>query len=445
MKSETIVALSTPVGMGAISIVRLSGDDSLFIAKKLFVPYKKTEKFEDRKLNLGRFCYKDISDECLMVVFYNPHSYTGEDLVEFQIHGSVALAKKVVDAIIENGARMASEGEFTKRAFVNGKISLDKAEAVIDVINSQSESEIKVATSVMKGKLFQIVKNLQNQMTLILASLEVALDYPEHDIEYTETQKAKTHLENIKEKLENLLNNADQNFFIKNGVNVAIIGRVNSGKSSVLNAILGDERAIVTNIEGTTRDSIKETIVYNGLKMNFIDTAGLRKSDDVVENIGIEKSYKYIDEADIVLFVYDTSREFNEEEKQTLEKISKKPHIIVGNKSDLNPYSNDIRPDVLISAKDETNIEKLKQKVYDMSSLGKINFNEVCLTNARHITSVKLAIDYLTQAIKCCENQTVDIIVMEIKKSWMELGKITGETENESVIDAIFSKFCLGK
>ena len=332
MKNDIIVAVSTPIGMGAISIVRMSGDGCLLIAKKIFSSqHLNFDKIEPRKLYLGTFSYGEINDECLLVYFKNPLSYTGEDLVEFQIHGSTSLVDKVISACLENGARMASEGEFTKRAFVNGKISLEKAEGVIDTINAESENELKAAKSLMQGKLFSQIREMQNDLTSLLARLEVALDYPEHDIEYTETQNAKKELENIKTKLEKILENSDQNSFIKNGVNVAIVGRVNSGKSSLLNALLGENRAIVTNIEGTTRDIVRETINYKGLKINFIDTAGIRKSEDAVENIGIEKSFEQINSADVVLFVYDSSRKLNNEERETLKKIENKNNLrIVG-------------------------------------------------------------------------------------------------------------------
>lgn len=446
MKNDIIVAVSTPIGMGAISIVRMSGDGCLLIAKKIFSSqHLNFDKIEPRKLYLGTFSYGEINDECLLVYFKNPFSYTGEDLVEFQIHGSTSLVDKVISACLENGARMASEGEFTKRAFVNGKISLEKAEGVIDTINAESENELKAAKSLMQGKLFSQIREMQNDLTSLLARLEVALDYPEHDIEYTETQNAKKELENIKTKLEKILENSDQNSFIKNGVNVAIVGRVNSGKSSLLNALLGENRAIVTNIEGTTRDIVRETINYKGLKINFIDTAGIRKSEDAVENIGIEKSFEQINSADVVLFVYDSSRKLNNEERETLKKIENKNHIIIANKSDLNRVENDISPDIEISALKEKNIDEVKQRIYNLSKCGKINFNEICLTNARHIEAIKQSINYISKAISCCDTETVDIVILEIKKAWESLGKITGETENESIIDAIFSKFCLGK
>lgn len=446
MKNDIIVAVSTPIGMGAISIVRMSGDGCLLIAKKIFSSqHLNFDKIEPRKLYLGTFSYGEINDECLLVYFKNPFSYTGEDLVEFQIHGSTSLVDKVISACLKNGARMASEGEFTKRAFVNGKISLEKAEGVIDTINAESENELKAAKSLMQGKLFSQIREMQNDLTSLLARLEVALDYPEHDIEYTETQNAKKELENIKTKLEKILENSDQNSFIKNGVNVAIVGRVNSGKSSLLNALLGENRAIVTNIEGTTRDIVRETINYKGLKINFIDTAGIRKSEDAVENIGIEKSFEQINSADVVLFVYDSSRKLNNEERETLEKLKDKNHIIIANKSDLNRVGNDISPDIEISALKEQNIDEVKQRIYNLSKCGKINFNEICLTNARHIEAIKQSINYISKAISCCDTETVDIVILEIKKAWESLGKITGETENESIIDAIFSKFCLGK
>lgn len=446
MKNDIIVAVSTPIGMGAISIVRMSGDDCLFVAKKIFSSkHLDFNKIAPRKLYLGTFSYGDIKDECLMVYFKNPFSYTGEDLVEFQIHGSTSLVDKVVCACLENGARMASEGEFTKRAFVNGKISLEKAEGVIDTINAESENELKAAKSLMQGKLFSQIKSMQQDLTSLLARLEVALDYPEHDIEYTETQSAKQELEKIDKDLQKILENSDQNSFIKNGVNVAIIGRVNSGKSSLLNALIGENRAIVTSVEGTTRDIVKETINYKGLKINFIDTAGIRKSDDEVENIGIEKSFEQINSADLVLFVYDCSRKLNDEEIDALSKIKNKNHIIIANKSDLTQVENDILPDIVISALKDENIDEVKQKIYDLSKCGKIDFNEICLTNARHIEAIKQAKNYILKAISCCDGETVDIIIMEIKKAWESLGKITGETENENIIDAIFSKFCLGK
>lgn len=446
MKSDIIVAVSTPVGSGAISIVRMSGDDCLFVAQKIFSSKRLDfSKIEPRKLYLGELCLGDIKDECLMVFFKNPYSYTGEDLVEFQIHGSTSLVDKVVSACLENGARMASEGEFTKRAFINGKISLDKAEGVIDTINAQSENELKAAKTLMQGKLFEKIKAMQNDLTSLLARLEVALDYPEHDIEYVETKNAKLELEKIQNQLEKILQNSDQNSFIKNGVNVAIVGRVNSGKSSLLNALLGENRAIVTSVEGTTRDIVRETINHKGLKINFIDTAGIRKSEDEVENIGIEKSFEQIENADIVLFVYDASRKLNEEEKNTLKLLEEKNHIIIANKSDLPQISNKIEPNITISAKFEQNIDKIKEIIFERSRCGQINFNEICLTNARHIEAIKQAKTNIQNAIQSCENQTVDIIILEIKRAWVCLGKITGETENESIIDAIFSKFCLGK
>lgn len=446
MKNETIVAISTPVGVGAISIVRMSGDASLSIAKNIFSSkFLNYDKIESRKLYLGNFSFNQIQDECLMVYFKNPNSYTGEDLVEFQIHGSTQLACSVLNACLNFGARLASEGEFTKRAFINGKISLDKAEGVIDTINSQSENELKAANSLIHGKLQQCVKQIQDNLTHLLARLEVALDYPEHDIEYMEKQSAKDKLDIEIEKLEKLIKNSDENQFIKQGINVAIVGKVNVGKSSLLNDLIGEERAIVTNIEGTTRDIVKETINYKGLKINFIDTAGIRESEDEVEKIGIKKSYEQIENADLILFVYDCSRKLSDDELKTLEMLKDKKYIIVANKSDLPRKTEKFNNEIEISALLENNIDKIKQEIYNIANLDKIDFSQICLTNTRHIQSVKEAKNYLEKAKSCCDTFTIDIICLEIKKAWNELGKITGETENESVIDAIFSQFCLGK
>lgn len=453
MKNETIVAVSTPVGVGAISIVRLSGDQSLSIAKKLFSSTGfDYEKIEARKLYLGNFSFNNISDQCLMVYFKAPYSYTGEDLVEFQIHGSTKLTSVVVSAVCSSGARLASEGEFTKRAFINGKITLDKAEGVIDTINAQSENELRAANELVHGRLFQFVLSLQNNLKDLISRLEVSLDYPEHDIEYLEKEYAKQRIEEYMIELNKLIENSDENQFIKNGVNVAIVGKVNVGKSSLLNALLGENRAIVTDIEGTTRDIIKETITHKGLKINFIDTAGIRQSSDIVEKIGIEKSYQQIESSDIVLFVFDSSRKLENDEIETLEKILNKPHIIIANKTDSAVYEENFKLDILknekvfkISALLNKNVDLVKDEIVKLSDCEKIDFSEICLTNARHINSVKIAKEYLNSAKESCENFTIDIISFELKKAWNELGKITGETENEDIIDAIFSKFCLGK
>ncbi len=305
---STIAQISTPLGSGGIAIVRISGEDALKIGRSLFYSKKlQNSDITPRLLYLGDFDLGDAKERCMMVYFKAPYSFTGEDVVEFQIHGGEYLATKVLDRIVEKGASLAQNGEFSKRAFLNGKMSLDEAEATIDMINATSDAEIKASSKLAEGSLFKQVKKIQDDLKNGVANLEVALDYPEHDDEAMSEQAVVEILKNSLETLKNLEKTYKNGEKIKFGIDVAIVGKPNVGKSSLLNALLKEDRAIVTDVKGTTRDTLKETVNYKGLKINFIDTAGIRESDDIVEKIGVEKSKKTIEQSDIILFVIEGS------------------------------------------------------------------------------------------------------------------------------------------
>ena len=441
---STIAQISTPLGSGGIAIVRISGDDALSIGRSLFYCKKlENNDITPRLLYLGDFKLDDATEKCMMVYFKSPYSFTGEDVIEFQIHGGEYLATKVLDKILEKGAVLAQNGEFSKRAFLNGKMSLDEAEATIDMINATRDAELKASSRLAHGKLFDEIKKIQDELKDSLANLEVALDYPEHDDETKSEEIVKNILKNALKRLKKLDETHESGEKIKFGIDVAIVGKPNVGKSSILNALLNEDRAIVTDIKGTTRDTLKETINYQGLKINFIDTAGIRESDDIVEKIGVEKSKKSIEESDIVLFVLDSSEEMDKEDKQLEEFIDPKKIIYVLNKSDKKKKLN-IDCAIYVSAKENININLIFDEILKKTKLDKINYSELQITNRRHHNALKEAIKEI-EAILEEDVMTLDIFDMQIKKIWKKLGEITGETANEAIIDEIFSKFCLGK
>lgn len=446
MEEKTICAISTPLGNSAISIIRMSGSKAIEIAKSFFVSKSLNyEKIEPRKMYLGTFEYGNIKEKCLMVFFKAPFSYTGEDIVEFQIHGGEFLAKQILSALCEK-CSLASPGEFSKRAFLNGKISLDEAEGIIDVINAESDAELSSAYNLSTGKFNKKIVDFQNQITEVLAKIEVALDYPEHDEELITTEEARKTLVQISSQLEELISNSASGQKLKNGVNIAIVGSPNVGKSSLLNALLGHDRAIVSSTAGTTRDTICETILYKGIKFNLTDTAGIRNEGDEIERIGIERAKQEIDKADLILFVCDLSREMSQEETQMLESLDKKKTILVGNKIDIAiPSAKTDYETINISAKNSENIDTLLEKIYSKTVENKIDLSKIVLTNLRHINILKEAQKLSTEVLKNLSTMTLDVVAFEIKRIWNELGKITGETETEQIIDQVFSKFCLGK
>lgn len=440
---DAIVSISTPLGKGAISIVRMSGKNCLEIALKIF--HCKQKEIEPRYMYLGKLeIDKDSFEECLMVYFKAPYSYTGEDLVEFHIHGGILLAQKVVEICLKNGCRMAEAGEFSKRAFMNGKITLDKAEAIIGEINAETEGELKSSLKITNGKLAEKIEKEQEDLKMLLAEINVSFDYPENDYEEIVKEKVLSKIKEIKEQNDKIIELSKSGKYLKNGINVALVGKANVGKSSVLNALLGENRAIVTDIEGTTRDSLCESFFHKGMKINLIDTAGIRKTDDVVEKLGIEKSLQSIKNADIVLFVRDGSQKESKEDSEIEDSVKDKKVINVINKTDKPRMLNKKDNEIEISALTEKNINLLKDKIVDDIIKFDIRSDALVLTNERHIQILEKC-DEIMSEIFAISNESLDIIAMLVKKLWVELGKITGNTENEDIISLIFSKFCLGK
>ena len=440
---DSIVSISTPLGRGAISIVRMSGKDSLKIALKFFHTNKK--EITPRYMNFGKLeLDKGIFEECLMVYFKAPFSYTGEDVVEFQIHGGILIAQKVLETCLKNGCHLAEPGEFSKRAFLNGKITLDKAEAIIGEINAESEAELNSSLQITDGKLAQKVKVEQDKLTELLAEIEVSFDYPEYDYDEIVKEKIFDVIRKIKKDNDEIIESSKSAVYLKNGINVAIVGKANVGKSSILNALLGEERAIVTDIEGTTRDSLKESFMHKGIKINLIDTAGIRQTEDIVEKLGIERSLASIERADLVLFVRDGSIEETEEDKKLEDNIKGKVVINLINKIDKPRVLTKKENELEISALTRKNIDELKDKIVDEIIGKEIDANALVLTNERQINILNKC-DELMQKILNAKELSVDVVAMLVKNLWNELGKITGNTENEDIISLIFSKFCLGK
>lgn len=443
MKEKTICALATPIGTGGISIIRISGNDSLNIAKNFFVSkHIDFENIKPRYLYLGNFISSEVKDQILMVYFKAPFSFTGEDVVEFQFHGGQLLAQKILKSLLTK-CSLAEPGEFSKRAFLNGKISLDEAEGISELILAESDTQLKAAEILQSGKLTEKVVEMQNKITDLLAEIEANLDYPDDVEEEQLFEKSESLLKKLDFEINEILENSKNSNLIKSGVNVAIVGKTNVGKSSLLNALLGEERAIVTNIEGTTRDTIKEKIFIDGVTVNLVDTAGLRESDDVVEKIGIEKTNQEIKNADIVLLVLDLSRELKQDEIEMIKNLKNRPHIIVGNKSDIKNKKFDFDY-IEISAKNNENISEIKKQIIEKTISGKIDFSKLVLTNERHLSILQNTKQKIENALKS-QRVNLDIEAFILKDTWKELGKISGTTEDEKIIDLVFSKFCLGK
>lgn len=444
---KTICAISTPIGVGGISIIRMSGEKSLEILRKVL---KKTDFSPvPRKMYFENLCGENFSDQVLVVYFPSPNSYTGEDMVEIHCHGGIYITNAILDSLLKNGASLAENGEFSKRAYINGKMTLDSLEGVIDMINAESEEQAKSAYKLMKGDLSKKVSTFQNTLTDILAELEVSLDYPEMDIEYTTIDKFLQKTENLKNEISTIKNTSSTGMMIKNGINVAILGAPNVGKSSLMNVLLGYERAIVTNLEGTTRDTICESYIFKGIKVNLIDTAGIRESDNEVEQIGIKLSKEKIDTSDLILFVVDSTRKLSPDEREILDSIKNKKVILVINKTDkekVETFEDFAFPKIEISSLLGKNIEELKQKIYDEIIGNNISNNSTIITNTRHKIALENAENSLKDAINTLKNtENLELFSIDLQNAYSYLGEITGTTSKENIIDRIFSKFCLGK
>lgn len=444
--NDIICAISTPLGKGAISIVRMSGNGCKNIASKVFSCKMSMDAITPRQLYLGNFLLENNAKEkCLMVYFSCPNSYTGEDMIEFQIHGGTLLTQKVLAQLVRNGARLAEGGEFTRRAFENGKVSLDEAESIIGEINAENEGELKAILNQAEGKLKKKIRALQESLTENIAQIEATLDYPEEDFEKSAKEQIFANLKLIKADIVQFLEDSKNARFLAKGISVAIVGSPNVGKSSLLNALLGEDRAIVTDIAGTTRDVLSESVEYRGVKISFIDTAGIRNSEDVVEKIGVERSKKAINEADEIIFVLDGSREENEQDRGIRALLGGKENVItVVNKTDKKRVLSKQSGEIEISALKEENINRLKDKIYGLVIDEQIDYSKLLVINERQISALEECKSILN-LIEHSQSESMDVIAMLIKKLWNCLGKITGESENEQIIDLIFSKFCLGK
>ena len=436
----------------------MSGKDCFDVLDKIFRP-KKEEKIENIKgytIKYGFIVEKgELIDEVLVSYFKAPKSYTAENMCEINTHGGTVIIRKILDLCLKNGANLAEPGEFTKRAFLNGRIDLLQAESVIDVINAKSEKEAKTGIKQLEGILSKKIKEIKQEILDVMVNVDVSIDYPEYDVDDVNNNQILNMLSSVKVKLSNLEKSFDNGKLIKEGIKTAIIGKPNAGKSSLLNAILKEDRAIVTEYEGTTRDTIEEFVNIEGIPLKLIDTAGIRDAKDEVEKIGIAKSKEIAENADLIIAIFDSSKELVEDDIEILDIIKGKKSIIVFNKSDLNSVldENDdrfkqITPNIIkISALNGEGLEKLYQKVTEMFSLNEINLdNDVIITNLRHKNLISKAIENVEKARQTVEdNMPIDIIAIFIKDILEDLGNITGEFITDDIINEIFSKFCLGK
>ena len=459
---ETIAAISTAIGNGGIGIIRMSGKESFKILEKIF-KNSKGEKLDLNKIKGYTIQYGTIVDsetnekidEVLVSFFKNPRSYTREDMCEINSHGGMIVEKQILEQCLKNGAILAEPGEFTKRAFLNGRIDLSQAESIMDLINSKTEKESKASINQLQGDLSNKINEIRHDLLDIMADIEASIDYPEYDIEEVTNSKALGILNNTKDKLESLKDTFRSGKILKEGIKTAIIGRPNAGKSSLLNKILKEERAIVSEIEGTTRDTIEEFITIKGIPLKIIDTAGIRKTSDKIEEIGVKKALDIAKDAELVLVILDNSKDLTEEDREILKLAESKNSIILLNKVDLKENNLEKSEElkklnkriIKISAKNGNGIEELYNEIENMFQIKNLETDgEIIITNIRHKNQIEYAINNINEAINAVKNNLpIDIISISIKQTLEDLGKITGENVSEDIINEIFSKFCLGK
>lgn len=458
---DTIAAIATATGAGGIGIVRMSGDNCFEILKKIFIPKNKNVDIDKVKGYTIKYGYiinpetQEKIDEVLVSFFRAPRSYTTENMCEINSHGGTVVERKILEQCLLNGASLAKPGEFTKRAFLNGRIDLSQAESVIDLINSKTDREASASFDQLQGRLSKEIEDIRNELLDIMADIEAQIDYPEYDIEETTNEKATKILNNIKNKLMALENSFENGKLLKEGVKTVIIGKPNAGKSSLLNTLLDEDRAIVSDLEGTTRDTIEEFINIEGVPLKIIDTAGIRDTDNSVEKIGVEKAINLIDDADLIIAVFDSSKKLDKEDFRILHLIKDKKSIILLNKCDLSEnnaettsYMSNLNKTVIkASMKTKTGIDKLYKTISNMFNNDEIELNNgIIITNIRHKNQIHKAITSINGASESINNNvTVDILAIYIKETLENLGEITGNNVSEDIINKIFSKFCLGK
>ena len=453
--NETICAIATSQGVGAIAIIRVSGDNAINIVNKIFKG-KDLTKVKSHTINYGHIMDKDQEiDEVLVSVMKAPKTFTAEDTVEINTHGGISPTNKTLELLLENGCRLAEPGEFTKRAFLNGRIDLLEAEAVMDMINSKTEKQRKMAINQIGGKVSDLINSLRSDMVQIISNINVNIDYPEYDdVDIITDNILIPKITNLKQRIEKILKESINGKIIKDGIKTSIIGRPNVGKSSLLNALLEEDKAIVTDIAGTTRDIVEGQVVINGIILNMIDTAGIRETEDLVESIGVEKSKKMIDKSDLILLMLNNNNEqLTADIKEIFEKIKDKNYIVIINKIDLEKKldinSLDIDKDKIIklSITENKGLEELKNKIIELFNIEAIETQDpTYLNNSRSISILKnclSAINDVEEGLK--NNMPIDMIELDIKNIWEELGKINGTSYEEELLDEMFSRFCLGK
>ena len=455
--TDTIAAISTGMTGSGIGIIRISGPDAIDIADKVY-DSRSGKKLEDMPTHTIHYGFirdgEEFIDEVLVMLMRGPRSFTAEDTVEINCHGGVYAMNRILELVIRKGARPAQPGEFTKRAFLNGRIDLSQAEAVIDVINAKNEYALKSSVSQLKGSVLKVIKNIREKMIYHIAYIESALDDPEHISLDGYPEQLEEQVDQWKEKISTLIASSENGKRIKEGIKTVIVGKPNVGKSSLLNVLLGEERAIVTDIAGTTRDVLEEQMSLSGISLNIIDTAGIRNTEDVVEKIGVKKAKTYAQDADLIIYVADSSTGLDENDEEIMEMIRTSKAIVLLNKMDLGTVTpaEEIRrhldkPVIPVSAREEQGIDKLEQTVKDMFYDGSISFNdEIYITNMRQKAALNEALNSLEQVSVSIQNQMPeDFFSIDLMDAYEELGSITGESVGEDLVNEIFSKFCMGK
>ena len=457
-KNDTIAAISTAMTGSGIGIIRISGEKSVSIAEKIFHPGKKGKKLSEQAAYTAHYGMikdgEEIIDEVLVLLMKKPHSYTAEDTVEIHCHGGVYVMKRILDLVIRNGARPADPGEYTKRAFLNGRIDLSQAEAVMDVIQAKNEYALKNSVSQLKGSVMKKIRALREQVLYEIAYIESALDDPEHISLEGYPQKLCVKVDNFLKESEELLTGAEEGRVLREGIRTVIVGKPNVGKSSLLNVLAGDERAIVTEIAGTTRDALEEQIRIRGLTLNLVDTAGIRETEDVVERIGVDRAKNMVNEADLVLYVVDSSSVLDENDEEIISFLKDQNVIVLLNKSDLPSAVNSemiqerlSKPVISVSAREETGIEEFADLLEKMFLEGRVSFNdEVYLTNARQknaMEEAKRSFERVKESIEA--GMPEDFFSIDLMAAYDSLGQILGESVGEDLVNEIFSKFCMGK
>ena len=457
---STIAAISTATGAGGIGIIRMSGKECFNILEKIFNPIKKEsiDQIKGYTMKYGHIVDSKTGekiDEVLVSYFKSPKSYTTENMCEINSHGGTVVERRILEQCLANGAELAEPGEFTKRAFLNGRIDLCEAEGIIDLINSKTESEAKASIKQLEGNLSKTLNQIKRDILNIMADIEASIDYPEYDIEETTNEKAKKVILKIRDEAEKLEKSFDTGKILKDGIKTAIIGKPNAGKSSLLNAILNEDRAIVSEIEGTTRDTIEEYINIKGITLKIIDTAGIRKTADKIEEIGVNKAISLAEDSDLIIAIFDNTRDLEEEDERILDLIKDKKAIILLNKIDIknsnleNNYKIKSlnKPVVKISAKNNEGIEELYNTILNMFEINEIEMSDGnVITNIRHKNQITKAISALDGALNTIESKMpVDILAIYLKQTLEEISSITGDNVSQDIIDEIFAKFCLGK